>query len=214
MSKLVISLMLAAMGCTPLCAANPTPFIGGTFHLNAATEEFAHRDFTNLDGGAKVGIGEEVDAGLGFRACDVYGGFRWAHFNMRGTTDVASQKVNAQGMWRLFRWTLGARHRLDDTKTFSPTLGGGLTWERSDVEVWTLPPTPRKMNTIKMTSPSLGWFAEGGAVYSAGRLLDLLGGVQYHQYDAPVHTPTHGIFRGNIEISYLTLYAGLMIKLT
>jgi hypothetical protein len=212
MRTLIVCLVMTIVGECPVFAQCPVPYIGGIFHVNTPTSDFARKDLTRLQGGAHTGIGQEVVVGMTMNALDAYAGFRWAHFDIHAVTQDGSETAHADGMWRLFRWTLGLRYKLLSEKKLSPTLGGGLTWARSDIEVWTIHHTP-KLNTIKMSSPSLGWFAEGGAVLTASTNLDLLGGLQYHQYAAPIHSPQRGIFEGRVQITYVTVYAGLKIRL-
>ena len=94
----------------------------------------------------------------------------------------------------------------------STTIGGGLTWEKSDIDMRSEGFNP-PIKTVKMSGPSLGWFAEGGAVVPAGRIVDLIGTLQFHHYTAPVNSPRAGVLQGTVPISYVTASAGLKINL-
>ncbi len=208
----LIFIALVGAVVLPAHAADLHPFVSGTFNVNVPTEGFADGNFSRQQGGARPGIGEEVEAGLSSGTFSSYLGYRWEHFDATGHLSLGTDTYHADGVWRIFRWVLGARWRVVDKDGAVPLIGAGFTWERTDITMRAAN-TPVPLSTVKMSGPSLGWFAETGVEIPVGKRIDLIGGVQFHHQISPVNSTTPGVLHGQVPISHMTAEAGFRLNL-
>src|SRR3989339_235228 len=128
--KKVILIILIAVFAVPASALVPKPYLGVNLQSNSPTGDFKGKDLSNKEGGAKSGLGGEVDLGITSGMASAYIGYRFGKFDANSSADIPGiGTVSASGEWKVNRWVLGARwHLLGSLPTpVFPTLGGGIT---------------------------------------------------------------------------------------
>lgn len=198
--------------CTvPAFALVPKPYIGGTLQVNSPTGSFSGSDILHEEGGAKTGIGGEIDVGITGRVGSAYVGYRFGKHKAEAEFLQDITPVKADGDWKINRVVLGARwHLLGSLPTpVLPTLGGGVTIGKTTAAVGGEAGGTR-VETAKDSKSSVGYFVEGGVIVRGPGNLSLIGGLQYHSFDADYSSD---LYNGKVKIAFFTFQAGVRIKL-
>jgi hypothetical protein len=208
-SAILIFFLLFAL---PALALVPKPYIGASIQSNSPTGDFAGEDLASKEGGAKSGMGGEVDLGISGGMASAYIGYRFGKFDASSSATIPGVgEVKATGEWEVNRWVIGARwHLLGSLPTpIFPTLGGGVTIGKTTAGVGGS--TGGETLSIKEDSKSsVGWFLEGGAVVRLIGNMSLIGDVQYHRFDADYSSD---LYDGKIKVSFFTLQLGARLAL-
>jgi len=205
--RTLLVLLVAACLAAPALAILPSPFIGGNLQVNSPTGKFSQTDIVNKEGGAKTGPGGELDLGISTGAGELYAGYRFGKLNVKASYDLPGQSsVGYEGNWKINRFVIGARAHLLGSLPISPTIGGGITLGKTELNIDAVA-ADTSAPVAQTSSNKMGWFLEAGAVVQIPRVpLSIVGDVQFHQFDAEFATPVYG---GNVKISFFTFQAGL-----
>lgn len=189
----------------------PKPYLGGTLQVNSPTGDFSGTNILSEQGGAKTGVGGEIDAGITASRVSAYVGYRFGRHQAEAEFLQDITPVKADGDWKINRFVLGARwHLFGSLPTpVVPTLGGGVTIGKTTAEVGGESGGVR-YETAKDSKSSVGYFIEGGAIVRLPGNLSLLGGLQYHSFDADYSS---GLYNGKVKISFFTFQAGVRVAL-
>ena len=201
-------LLMAVCLAAPALAILPSPYIGANLQVNSPTGKFSQTDVADKEGGAKTGTGGELDLGISASAGELYAGYRFGKLNVKASYDLPGQtSVGYEGEWKLNRFVIGARAHLFGSLPLSPTIGGGITLGKTELNIDAAAADTTAQDVAQTSSNKMGWFVEAGAVLQIpGVPLSVVGDVQFHQFDAEFDTP---VYDGNVKISFFTFQAGL-----
>ena len=204
-------LLAAVVLVTPAMAFMPAPYIGANLQVNSPTGNFSETDIANDEGGAKTGLGGEVDVGITVGGGSVYLGYRFGKHDADAKYDVGGEIIETSGEWSINRWVLGGRlHILGNTPLpVVPTVGGGVTMGKTDVSA----KGSVGENSIDRTETSdnaFGWFLELGALLKPPGPLSLIGNVQYHSFDADYQSQ---LYDGKVNVAFFTFQIGARLAL-
>jgi hypothetical protein len=193
---------------TPLLAGAAGPYIGGSLQVNNPTGDFSGDEFEEEQGGARSAVGGEIDVGIRAASVSAYIGYRTGKHKAEGRYETPFGDFAVDGTWTMDRWVAGARFHLLPLP-LSPFAGGGITIGKTNAE------TDGEFQGVVYTASeesksSTGWFLEGGAILQVGKQLGLIGSIQYHQFDAEFE---NDFYDGKVQISFITLNAGLRLSL-
>ena len=202
MRYLVILLLLVV--ALPAFAILPSPYLGANLQVNSPTGDFRKTDIVNEEGGAKTGLGGEIDLGITGGGGSVYAGFRFGKHTSKG--DVGDS-LSVTGDWKINRWVLGGRwHILGSTPLpIVPTVGGGVTIGKTQASA---SGSAGSVSTSadEVSKSSIGWFLELGALLKPPGPLSVIGNIQYHSFDADYRSQ---LYDGKVNISFFTFQLGL-----
>ena len=202
MRLLVIPLLLFV--AIPAFALLPSPYLGANLQVNSPTGDFRKTDIVDEEGGAKTGMGGEIDVGITGGGGSVYAGFRFGKHTAEA--DYADT-LSVNGDWKINRWVIGGRwHILGSTPLpLVPTVGGGVTIGKTKTDVsGSSGSVTRSADAVSKSS--LGWFLELGALLKPPGPLSVIGDIQYHSFDADYESQ---IYNGKVNVSFFTFQLGL-----
>jgi opacity protein-like surface antigen len=202
----IIMILSGALLCAPTTGYSlvPRPYLGASLQINSPTGDFAAKEIRNKQGGAKTGIGGEIDLGITDSRWSAYAGFRVGQLNANTDTVALAQKTEK---WTLNRVVIGLRWHILGGKPIPvvPTLGGGLTIGGSKADIKTYATgTPATVRETAKTS--LGWFIEGGALVRLPWPISLIGDIQYHSFDSKFEN------LGTFKVAFVTIQAGIRYR--
>ena len=217
MRPFILAITLCLLATLPAFALGPKLYAGGSLSYINPTGDFSKKDFTGLGGAAKSTVGGEVDLGVTDKSGSFYLGYRWATHKATGQVQVpgTNEFAAVNATWWLDRWLLGARwHILGELPIpITPTLGGGLTWGKSDLDAMGKG-AAQDLKTSKLAEGSIGWFLEAGGLLYLTKALSLTADLQYHNFNAKYNSPVPGVLpNGTVKISFFTAGAGVRINL-
>jgi opacity protein-like surface antigen len=206
--RTLLVLLVAVCLAAPALAILPSPFIGGNLQVNSPTGKFSQTDIVNKEGGAKTGVGGELDLGISAGTGELYAGYRFGKNNAKATyTPPVGPSVTAEGDWKLNRFVIGARWHLFGSLPITPTIGGGITLGKTELNIDAAAADTTVQNVAQTSSNKMGWFLEaGGLLHIPTVPVSVLGDIQYHRFNAKFDTPT---FNGAYDISFFTFQLGL-----
>lgn len=206
--RVLLVLLLAACLAAPALALLPSPYIGGNLQINSPTGKFSQTDVVDKEGGAKTGLGGELDLGISASAGELYAGYRFGKHDVKASYNLPGQTgVGYEGDWKLNRFVFGARWHLLSILPVSPTIGGGVTLGKTELNIDASAAGTTAQDVAQTSSNKMGWFLEAGAVVQIpGVPLSAVGDIQYHQFNAKFDTP---VYDGDVNISFFTFQAGL-----
>jgi hypothetical protein len=196
--------------------AAPRLYLGLNGHLNNPTGDFAGKDLSMEQGGAKTGLGGELDLGIIGNNGSVYLGYSSGVHSASAAITVAGYDITADGDWTIKQWILGGRlNLLNESQsrlipyggagvslaTATASLDAGGTWDGRAFE-------PISIDQTSGTTG--GWFLEGGVLWKASPAADLLGAVQYHRFTASFDSD---LYNGDADIAYVTFSVGVILRL-
>jgi hypothetical protein len=125
----IVIALLAALPFASAFALVPKPYIGVNLQSNSPTGDFKGDNMTDKEGGAKSGVGGEMDFGISGGMASAYIGYRFGTFDANSKGEILGETVKATGEWKVNRVVLGARWHLFGSlpSPVVPTLGGGIT---------------------------------------------------------------------------------------
>lgn len=203
--RVFVLCMVAIAVAAPAFALLPAPYIGANLQVNSPTGKWKETDIVDEEGGAKTGLGGEIDLGITAGPGSLYAGYRFGQHSVKARYEAGDQSGTYEGDWRLNRFVLGARWHLLGSLPLSPTLGGGLTIGKTELDAdAVIGGTPR---SVAQSSNKTGWFAEVGAILRIPALpLSAVADIQYHRFAAEFDTDA---FNGTFDIAFFTFQAGL-----
>jgi opacity protein-like surface antigen len=210
MKRYLIVFVLFAF-CVPAFALIPKPYIGVNLQSNSPTGDFKGTNLEDDQGGAKSGIGYEIDLGINSSMESAYVGYRTGKFDAKSSGELMGEEITAEGEWKVDRWVIGARwHVLGGLPTpIVPTLGGGVTIGKTNANA-SGSGFGQDESVDENSKSSMGWFLEGGVIVRAIGNLSLIGDVQYHRFESEFENE---FYDGPITVSFFTLQVGARFML-
>ena len=205
MRGLVLCLLLFI--AVPALALLPSPYIGGNVQVNSPTGNFSKTDIADEQGGAKTGMGGEIDLGITGGGGSIYAGYRFGKHSAEATYETPGGPAKIEGDWNINRWVLGARwHILGSTPIpIVPTVGGGVTLGKTESTAKGSA-GGQTYDAAETSSNKMGWFLEAGALLKPPGPFSVIGDIQYHSFDAEFNSD---VYDGTVKVSFFTFQLGL-----
>ena len=180
----------------------PSPYIGANVQVNSPTGKFRQTDIVDEEGGAKTGLGGELDIGLTSGGGSIYAGYRFGKHSAEASYDT----LRASGDWNINRWVIGARwHILGSTPLpIVPTVGGGVTVGKTKVSAQAASGS-QSIDESKTSKSSIGWFLEAGGLLKPPGPLSVIADIQYHSFDAEYESQ---LYDGKVKVAFFTFQLG------
>lgn len=196
-------LFVAASIAAPALALLPSPYIGANLQINSPTGDFRKTDIVNKEGGAKTGLGGELDLGITGGVGSIYAGYRFGKHTAEASY---ADTLKLSGDWNINRWVIGARyHILGSTPLpIVPTLGGGVTIGKTKVSAKASSGS-QSIDESETSKNSVGWFLEVGGLFKPPGPLSVIADVQYHSFDADYQSQ---LYNGKVKIAFFTFQVG------
>ena len=196
-------------------AAEPVhPYVGVNLQLAKPIGDFGASDLMQRQGGAELGVGIEADVGVAGDIADFYAGLRSGRHSAESSSTVnffGLGEVRAEGTWTITEWLVGTRLHMRRSLRHAviPFVGVALTGGRVTADA-----NGTAFDSIfsakSVSDPVTSLLLEGGILFSFYRFADLVGSLQYQDFNAHFEDP---LWNGNVQISYVNIHLGVIYRI-